>query len=291
MDADWNCSFVPGTLVCLLCKGVVKYKNGDNTKYVKHLKNEHSVSFHHDLLLAITFLDKETLQEIVKQFDNTAKLIDEGLVVADDEAKDSVKGAGEELLAEKKDGESFGDVLMEDVEAKRSVDMKRKTPATKINPAMPAFKCDKCGKCFPAKAGLYNHRVKVHKIQEDISNLSPLKIAAPSIEKITPSRNYQLKTDALIKNSTYFQNNPEQISTDQLIGVNVSRAGFTRVDPSLPEGWKVKEGGKRKQDDFEFMSPQGRRLKSRKAVAEYMKVVGNNDQQDIDRVVVPSNKV
>ena len=77
----WN---VSGTLQCLLCKGVVTFVNGDKSKFENHMQADHDAYFNHNLMLAINYLDKNTLKEIVTQFeDNLRAMADKRKVESD----------------------------------------------------------------------------------------------------------------------------------------------------------------------------------------------------------------
>ena len=48
-----------GTVRCLLCRGLILYKNGDNTRFTAHLANEHAAFFDINYLLASSFMDEK----------------------------------------------------------------------------------------------------------------------------------------------------------------------------------------------------------------------------------------
>ena len=76
MDSDWDSeSFSAGTLVCVLCKDTLEFKNGDTSNFVHHLMDVHQVKYHHNLILSVTFLDNTTLGNIIKQFEEHAKSV------------------------------------------------------------------------------------------------------------------------------------------------------------------------------------------------------------------------
>ena len=53
--AEYPCS----TIQCLLCRGLVIYKNGDLTRFTAHLANEHGTFFDVEYLLASCFMDED----------------------------------------------------------------------------------------------------------------------------------------------------------------------------------------------------------------------------------------
>jgi len=59
---------IPGTVCCLLCRGLVIYKDGDKTRFRSHMNNEHGAFFDLDYLLASCMMEteqKETLSSTV----------------------------------------------------------------------------------------------------------------------------------------------------------------------------------------------------------------------------------
>ena len=50
---------IPGTVCCLLCRGLVIYKNGDKSRFNAHMNNEHGAFFDIDYLLASSLMDIE----------------------------------------------------------------------------------------------------------------------------------------------------------------------------------------------------------------------------------------
>jgi len=57
-------SVIPGTVCCLLCRGLVIYKGGDSTRFRAHLNNEHGAFFDVDYLLASSLMDAEQKAEV-----------------------------------------------------------------------------------------------------------------------------------------------------------------------------------------------------------------------------------
>ena len=55
----------PGTVLCLLCRGVISFKAGDKTRFESHVLHEHEAYFGLDVLLAISFCREEEREAIV----------------------------------------------------------------------------------------------------------------------------------------------------------------------------------------------------------------------------------
>jgi len=60
---------IPGTVCCILCRGLVIYKNGDKSRFKAHLANEHGAFFDIDYLLASSLMEAEQKAEVAKTVD------------------------------------------------------------------------------------------------------------------------------------------------------------------------------------------------------------------------------
>merc|ERR1719481_1674552 len=58
----------PGTMVCLLCRGTILYKDKDSSVFSRHLFNEHAAFYHSEFLLASCFLPPQELERVSKTF-------------------------------------------------------------------------------------------------------------------------------------------------------------------------------------------------------------------------------
>jgi len=80
-------------------------------------------------------------------------------------------------------------------------------------------------------------------------------------------------------NSEYFQKFPNQIKKSF-----AEDDRFDSQDPSLPEGWKFREIRRPNgRVDKEYCSPDYMVFRSKKAMVEYMKVMGSYSQEEMDR--------
>ena len=57
---------IPGTVCCLLCRGMVIYKDGDKSRFKNHMNNEHGAFFDIDYLLASCLLESEQKEAVAK---------------------------------------------------------------------------------------------------------------------------------------------------------------------------------------------------------------------------------
>jgi len=55
---------IPGTVCCLLCRGLVIYKQGDSSRFKAHLNNEHGAFFDINYLLASCLMDAEQKEQV-----------------------------------------------------------------------------------------------------------------------------------------------------------------------------------------------------------------------------------
>ena len=55
-----------GTVVCLLCRGMISFKSGDKTRFESHLQHEHEAYFGLDIMLAISFIREDERRAVVK---------------------------------------------------------------------------------------------------------------------------------------------------------------------------------------------------------------------------------
>ena len=58
-----------GSVKCILCRGLVIYKEGDKSRFFAHLQNEHGAFFDYDFLLASSLMDDYEKAEIVKKLE------------------------------------------------------------------------------------------------------------------------------------------------------------------------------------------------------------------------------
>jgi len=224
----WNsASFPSGTLQCLLCRKSLEYVNGDRSEFINHLKNVHSTKIHHNLILAVTFLENKTLNKIISQFETHSKTITKQKV-------DTDKDVVEEMDVEDYLDNDIVEILEENGD----------------------------------------NDISVVEIVEE--NDEPVEIIEqPELEENVGTENIVrgIDYDEIIENSEYFKNNPKQMTTSLNPDLH-SGDLFPLVDPNLPSGWKVRDH-KTKSGELEkhYLAPDGRVIKSKRAVIEYMKIM------------------
>ena len=55
-----------GTVVCVLCRGMISFKAGDKARFESHLQHEHEAYFGLDLLLAVSFIREDERKALVR---------------------------------------------------------------------------------------------------------------------------------------------------------------------------------------------------------------------------------
>jgi len=254
-------TFPDGTIQCLLCRGIVTFKEKDPIKFNLHMKNEHAVYFAVDILLAICLMDSEE-QETVKNvvFDRMKK-------------SDNIK---EEKMEESSDG-SDGDEDEEAVDlsgeeedlASLRENVKKEESDTRFDPNNP-FACNTCKKPFGSKKSLSHHRRRKH---------SKIKVA----EEI--DREFDAMNTVDLKKSSYFRSQGHVVSDIGSVIDEVEK-DFIEEDEKLP-GWKIKckplsvasyTNGIRKKKSF--MTPHKTHvITTSLGVLEYLRLQGKTPAQ------------
>jgi hypothetical protein len=181
----------PGTLRCILCRGVVQYRDRDEAKFVKHMENEHGAYFDLDLILATCFMDQEEKQAVRMVIES--KDVDDGEEEGEnestvqvkqeqpeeDEPKQGLKRSLEEPEEERPaksrivSADTFGcaqcDQRFQQAERLR---IHVKTTHTQLDVARKTeFHCEECDQYFSRKDALRIHRQRRH--NEPLTRGSP----------------------------------------------------------------------------------------------------------------------
>merc|ERR1719232_1832103 len=250
-----------GTIQCLLCRGIVTFKEKDPVKFNLHMKNEHAVYFSVDILLAICLMDSEE-QETVKNvvFDRMKKS-DTDINVKDEKMDESIDGSDEdEDAVDLSDDEE--DSLKENIK-------KEDTAGSHYDPKSP-FGCNICKKPFGSKKSLSHHRRRKH---------SSIRVA-PNID-----REFDVMNKVDLKNSAYFQSQGHVVSDVGNVLDEIEK-DFMEEDEKLP-GWKIKckplnvasyTNGIRKKKSF--LTPHKTRvINTSLGVLEYLRLQGKSPAQ------------
>ena len=253
-----------GTIQCLLCRGIVTFKEKDPIKFNLHMKNEHAVYFSVDILLAICLMDSEE-QETVKNvvFDRMKKSdIDN---VKDEKMDESIEGSDGD---EDEDAVDISDEE-EDLASLKETIKKEDTGESNYNPKSP-FGCNICKKPFGSKKSLSHHRRRKH---------SRIRVA-PEID-----REFDLMNKVDLKESAYFRSQGHVVTEVGSVLEEVEK-DFLEEDPKLP-GWKIKckplsvasyTNGIRKKKSF--LTPHKTRvINTSLGVLEYLRLQGKTPAQ------------
>lgn len=250
-----------GTIQCLLCRGIVTFKEKDPIKFNLHMKNEHAVYFSVDILLAICLMDSEE-QETVKNvvFDRMKKSDIEVKDEKMDESIDNSDGDEDEDAVDLSDDEE--DSLKENIK-------KEDTAESSYDPKSP-FGCSICKKPFGSKKSLSHHRRRKH------SKIS----VAPEID-----REFDVMNVVDLKNSSYFRSQGHVVSDVGNVLDEIEK-DFLEDDEKLP-GWKIKckplnvasyTNGIRKKKSF--LTPHKTRvINTSLGVLEYLRLQGKTPAQ------------
>jgi len=145
--------------------------------------------------------------------------------------------------------------------------------------------CETCEKTFTNRAALNKHVSKNHtnSVEKRI-NVDETSDDLPAMKKIKtnsePQAHVQTEISAkdplnyeyIINSSEYFKKNPKLVTTKCNIALH-SMNIFSLYDPSLPSGWKMREHTKPDgESEKHFLAPDGRVIKTRRAVLEYLSV-------------------
>jgi len=170
---------IPGTVCCLLCRGMVIYKDGDKSRFKNHMNNEHGAFFDIDYLLASCLLEseqKEAVAKTVKAADYTNLLKETTASVTTNTTR------GEEATFVRQEDEFVDRLVLK----KERIDVPdgnlqcacgtqfgtqegfiqhSRKGCKKEEPKKKSNECDQCGKCYTSKQSLRAHKEKHHNME------------------------------------------------------------------------------------------------------------------------------
>lgn len=202
-------SLPPGTVCCLLCRGMVTYRNQDNTRFVNHMQYEHGAYFDMEFLLAACLMDDEerkavrNVMELKYKSQMDKKEVTPVLSSADSTRQDSDKPADKPLVPQEEPPVLRQEVPLTRQEvsltskndpvtrqkpcpepAEPQVTVKKEVPEeVRVLPEQwdipgkeenrPSFACQMCDKTFLLKKQLTTHQKKMNHFQTSETSSSP----------------------------------------------------------------------------------------------------------------------
>ena len=174
----------PGTILCLLCRGVISFKGGDKTRFESHVLHEHEAYFGLDVLLAISFVREEERKAIVDVVNPRYHSKEGDIKRADKIGVIDVKTALEEFVKMEKENGSVKEEFLENsviIEEMPSDDSLNENEKIYGIPEK-MMKCTHCNRTFINRHSLRRHEVKhneqnypCHKCEKRFSFLEDLK--------------------------------------------------------------------------------------------------------------------
>lgn len=152
----------PGTVCCLLCRGMVTYRNLDTSRFMAHMNYEHGAYFDMEFLLAACLMDEEERKAVR----NVMELKHRAQQEKGKEVEDRRRGGGgeEERRGEKRvqGDQGRSEPPPQPVAVKEEVaEEVRVLPEQYDGPtARPSFPCTMCDKTFLLQKYLQAHQAK-----------------------------------------------------------------------------------------------------------------------------------
>jgi len=158
----------PGTVCCILCRGMIAYRNNDTTRFTNHMNYEHGAYFDMEFLLAACLMDEEERKAVrnVMELKYKSQNKENGGPKSSPKKRPSSAVNSEEInvskiprteeVQVKKEVSDEIRILPEDWDVPKSTgDAEKKETEDKV-----MFKCDGCEKSFVHRKALQTHQVK-----------------------------------------------------------------------------------------------------------------------------------
>jgi len=172
----------PGTVCCILCRGMIAYRNSDTTRFNNHMNYEHGAYFDMEFLLAACLMDEEERKAVrnVMELKYKSQKKDDpekkgspskrpSSALSSEETSAAKVARTETDIVVKQEVSDEIRILPENWDVPKSIDdvSKEKEDDQKV-----MFKCDGCDKSFLHRKSLQSHQNKVG----HISNTPPVVI-------------------------------------------------------------------------------------------------------------------
>ena len=132
-----------GTVVCLLCRGMISFKAGDKARFESHLQHEHEAYFGLDVLLAVSFIREEERRALVRSV--SPGYVDRAERTDLREALDKLRTRAHDVTRDASDVSS--DFSIADNEKIYGI-------------PEPILKCEKCSRTFINRISLRRHETQ-----------------------------------------------------------------------------------------------------------------------------------
>eukprot|EP00092_Neocalanus_flemingeri_P038497 GFUD01041908.1.p1 GENE.GFUD01041908.1~~GFUD01041908.1.p1 ORF type:complete len:319 (+),score=86.46 GFUD01041908.1:69-1025(+) len=295
---------VQGTVCCILCRGVLGYKEKDSARFESHMQSEHGAYFDLEFVLAACLMDEEektavktvmtakydeALEEAKEDEVEVDEEEDKLNVISDDQIK--VEDYGKEVSISLEESipkavENFTCSKCDATFASVKYVKKHESIVHSVNKEL--FPCNKCRKSYAWKSTLLKHKRRDHceNSPDDITNTEHHEenvavLMKAAVDNTTVSDKYYVD----ISRSNYFLNLPMVIKP---LKSRIYRKDFKEKDDKLPSGWRFKireqnnpqyTGGIRKNKVF--LTPDNRTVHTGLGVIEYLRLEEKFGQEEL----------
>ena len=180
----------PGTISCVLCQGVVSYREGNAERFIDHMNIEHAAAYNLRFILAGCLMnedERKIVSEIVEEREATDRMV---------------------MVPEVKNETNRIDSDEVHEAAINSVSDSTDLPAevTNVEDIIKSINCHKCNSTFSSGKNLKTHLLRVHKMQVNNGDgnkqdmVDDTKVTEGTID--TPNRKWHCdKCDSILSNA------------------------------------------------------------------------------------------
>merc|ERR1712202_3749 len=271
---------VQGTVCCILCRGVLNFKDKDSSRFESHMQSEHGAYFDLEFILAACLMDEDEKNAVrtvmtakyKEEVDEMPKVISYNSLKVENSCEDMPISLEENSSEEK---EKLTCSKCDATFACAKYVKKHESVVHSVNKEL--FSCNKCKKSYAWKSTLLKHKRGDHceNSQNNTNNTEEQEESvAVSINAAVGNIGGNYNVDISVSN--YFQNLPMVIKP---LKSRIYRKDFKEKDDKLPSGWrfKVREtnnpqytGGIRRHKIF--LTPDNRTVHTGLGVIEYLRL-------------------
>ena len=201
----------PGTVCCMLCRGVVAYRAGDSARFTAHMHHEHGAYFDMEFLLAACLMNEEEREAVRSVM--AAKIADQGAQHKQKEDETPSKSFVPNTPPSKRTKHDVEDVevIIKQEEVKEVTEESSDDQPKKIS-----FECGDCGRSFKHRKSLKIHQNRQHGEGATKSSTTLPALTYPTPPKsVTPQPSSPLVNNTntsssassmLVSSSSFFEN-------------------------------------------------------------------------------------